>query len=243
MIIKTKTINEIPIITYRLDNDKKKPLIFFFHGFTGNKDTLMGRGEKLAELGFYVVALDAHLHGQRMPEWFKEISNETKYQYIIDIVIQTSHDAKYLWENHFKNDDEILNDGFYTYGVSMGAMTSFSLATLTNELKAMVTLVGSPSFTDYYLLRQKTYNWDDEIVRERLVKYKELDPSTNISKINKDTEIFIALGENDDIVIPKFAIEFYEKRKVNSTLKMYDTGHVSTPKMLEDGYNFLKRFI
>lgn len=240
MKIKSEIINEIPVITYELDNNLVKPLIFFFHGFTGNKDNLMGRGEKLAEMGFYVVAIDADLHGERTPKWFNDLDNTIKYQYIIDIVIKTANDAKYLWENKYKKEVNIKNDKFYAYGVSMGAMTSFTLATITNELEAIVTLVGSPSYVDYYLDRQKKYKWENEIVETRLKKYQKLDPLKNYH-LMKNVKIFIALGKNDEVVNPKYALEFYKNRKNNTILKTYGTGHVSTPEMLNDAYDYLNK--
>lgn len=238
MIIKDRIINEVPVITYELDNNTKKPLIFFFHGFTGNKDTLMGRGEKLAELGYYVVAIDAHLHGKRMTPWFKELPNEIKYQYIIDIAIQTAKDAKMLFEDVFSKNENIISDHFYAYGVSMGAAITFYLATITDKLKKAVTLVGSPSFVEYYKERSSKYNWDSEIYTNRLIKYQDLDPLINNERL-KNTKIFLALGSKDEVVYPKFSIELHKQRPDSTILKMYDTGHESTFEMLNDAYDFL----
>lgn len=239
MIIEEKIINEIPLVTYELNNNTKKPLLFFFHGFTGNKHMLMGRGEILAELGFYVVAIDAHLHGDRMPQWFGELEGKDKYKYIIDICIQTANDAKELWGNYFSKNNNISDNKFYVYGVSMGAMVGFTLATITNKIKAMVTLVGSPSFVDYYLARQKKFGWSTKVVEKKIKDYELKDPLINYEKTG-DTNIFIALGINDDIVDPVFAMEFYKKRPTNTILKVYETGHMSTEEMLEDSYSYLK---
>jgi len=243
MIIKKDIINDIPLITYELDNNEEKPLLFFFHGFTGNKDELMGRGEVLANLGFYVVAIDAYLHGERMPDWFKAIPNEEKYQYIIDITIQTAKDAKDLWENVYKNSPKIKGDKFFTYGVSMGAMTSYGLSTITKDIKAMVTLVGSPSYVEYYKDRQTKYNWDDSVVLDRLEKYQSIDPLLNPNLVDENIKLFMALGSKDDVVYPKYSRKFYQVRNKNTILKEYDTGHMSTTEMLDDSYNFLKLFL
>ncbi|VEU79761.1 alpha/beta hydrolase family protein [Haploplasma axanthum] len=242
MRIQRKVIKQIPLVTYELENDLDKPLVFFFHGFTGNKDVLMGRGEKLAELGFYVVAVDAHLHGERMAPWFANISNEEKYQHIIDIEMQTAKDAKMLWENVFSKQKGIKHDCFYAYGVSMGSGITFYLSTITDELKAAVTLVGSPSFIEYYKERQKRFKWSDEIVVDRLHEYENHDPLRNSERL-KNTLIFLALGEKDEVVYPKFSQELHKKLPETTILKMYDTGHESTPEMLNDSYEFLKKNI
>lgn len=243
MKIEKKVINEIPITTYELNNNKKKPLIFFFHGFTSNKDLgIMGRGEKLAELGFYVVAVDAHLHGDRTTPWFQSIDNTVKYQYIVDIEIETAKNAVMLYEEVFSKEENIINDGFYAFGVSMGAATTFYLSTITKKLKAAVTLVGSASFVEYYKGRQQKYNWPNEIVEKRLLKYENLDPLINNERI-QNTEIFIALGIKDEVVNPKFSKRLHEIRPDVTILKMYDTGHESNQEMLEDSYQFLKERI
>lgn len=243
MIIEKKVINQIPVTTYELNNKTKKPLIFFFHGFTSNKDLgIMGRGEKLAELGFYVVALDAHLHGDRITPWFQAIDNTIKYQYIVDIEIQTAKDALMLFEEHYKNCENIINDGFYAYGVSMGAAATFYLSTITDKLKAAVTIVGSASFVEYYKARQQKYNWPNEIVEKRLEKYKDFDPLINNERI-KNTKIFVALGSKDEVVNPVYSQRLHELRPDVTVLKMYDTGHESNEEMLNDSYEFLKEII
>jgi len=240
IIISKTIIYEIPQVTYELNDGKKKPLLFFFHGFTGNKDMLMGRGEILAEMGFYVVAIDAHFHGDRMPDWFGKLDGSEKYKHIIDISIKTANDANKLWDSYYSKQKNISEQKFYVYGVSMGAMIAFKLSTITEKIKAMVTLVGSPSFVDYYLARQEKFGWEDDFVEEKIKKYKPIDPLINYKKTN-NTNMFIALGKDDDVVDPFYALEFYNKRPENTTLKLYDTGHMSTKEMLEDSYNYLKK--
>lgn len=240
MIIKNnRKIENFHIIEYYLNDNKVKPLIFFFHGFTGNKNNLMGRGEKLAELGYHVVAIDAYLHGNRNEEWFDNLEIDQKYKYILDIVIKTAEDAKYLWNEYFKKESLIYNKHFYSYGVSMGAAITFYLSTITTELKYAVTLVGSPSFVEYYEARGMKYNWDENFVNEKNDKYKKLDPLINYKRA-ENTNFLLCLGEHDDVVNPKYSIKFSKVSKNNTILKMYNTGHASTEEMLKDSYDYLK---
>ncbi|NLN50325.1 MAG: prolyl oligopeptidase family serine peptidase [Acholeplasmataceae bacterium] len=239
MIIKELTINNVPLVTYEKNLTTKKPLIFFFHGFTSNKDSLMGRGEKLAELGFYVVAIDAYLHGKREEEWFKRLSVKQKYQYIVEIEIKTAHDAKELWESHFSQQDFIIGDSFNAYGVSMGAATVFYLATITKELHKGVSLVGSPSFYEYYQERQKKFSWPEAGLKERLKKYYKLDPLINNDKLGNQVSLFVAVGKDDPIVNPKYSQKLFQLRPDIVTFKSYNTGHDSTTEMLNDSYTFL----
>lgn len=242
MIINRMVIDNIPITTYELNNNFEKPLLFFFHGFQNHRDNLMGRGEILAEKGFYVVAIDALYHGERLTPWFKELPREEKYKHIIDISIQTAKDALYLWKNYFKNNKKIRLNSFYAYGISMGSQITFTLATLTKDLKAAVTLVGSPSFIEYYKDRQKLFDWNDNFVEEKIKEYVKLDPLINYRKM-KHTDFLLALGKYDDVVNPKYSIKLSKISKKNTTLKIYDTKHESTKEMLEDSYKYIEKYL
>lgn len=243
MKIETKVIDNIPLTTYELKTNEIKPLIFFFHGFTSNKDLgIMGRGEELAKLGFYVVAIDAYLHGDRMPEWFKQLKNEEKYQYIVDIEIETAKNAKSLFENYFINQSNIIKDKYYAYGVSMGAATTFYLSSIDKKVEAAVTLVGSPSFVEYYKKRKELYNWSNEVTNDRLNQYIEHDSLINYERL-QHTNLFVAVGLNDNVVNPVWSKELYLKIPEKIHFKEYDTGHESTEEMLNDSYTFIKKYV
>lgn len=67
VIEEKKTIRDIPAIICRRDDNSKKPLVILSHGFTQSKDTYSANGylKELAELGYYAVAIDNRLHGDR----------------------------------------------------------------------------------------------------------------------------------------------------------------------------------
>lgn len=230
----------IPLTTYEKNNDTKKPLIFFFHGFTGDKDkNIMGRGEKLADMGFFVVAMDAYLHGQRMPLLEKQRSNLSKYEDIIEIAIHTANDAKTLYHKYFKHLNQVDANGFYVYGVSMGSLSAFYLATTEPLLKALVALVPTPSFVAYYKEKAESYGFNHGFSYERkLAFYETIDPLLNYEKM-QHCHIFIGVGKHDQVVNPTYAIELQSKLN-HVILKTYDTGHDSTPEMLQHSYAFLK---
>lgn len=230
----------VPCTIYQKEDSKTKPLIYFFHGFTGNKDAnIMGRGEVLAELGFCVVAIDAYLHGQRMSILERQRSNIDKYQDIIEIVIHTAQDAKRLFDKYFKYMTNIQPEVYYAYGVSMGSLTAFYLATIDEALKAMVGLVCTPSFVEYYRDKASLYGFNTGFFYERkLAWYQPIDPMNQLDKL-KHKRIFMGIGIHDDVVNPKYAKNLHELLP-ETILKSYETGHVSTPEMLEDSYRFLK---
>lgn len=230
----------VPLTTYELDNNQVKPLIYFFHGFTGNKDAnIMGRGEVLANLGFYVVAIDAYLHGKRMSVLESKRSNVDKYQDIIEIVMHTAKDAKRLFHKYFKYMSTIQKETYHAYGVSMGSLTAFYLGTIDPSLKTIVGIVCTPSFVDYYQDKAKQYHFNEGFFYERkLAYYETIDPMNHIDLL-EDKKIFMGIGSKDDVVNPKYAMKLHQLLP-KTILKSYETNHVSTKEMLEDSYAFLK---
>lgn len=231
----------IPFTTYELNDNKPKPLLFFFHGFGGNRTIgIMGRGEILASKGFYVVAMDSHLHGERQPEFLKKLSSSDRQKDIINMIMQTAKDAKHLYEKYLIHWQELKVEKVYAYGVSMGAAVAFYLGTIMKELKTFACIVGSPSFCDFYLYKKSMYNWEaDDYFMINLNSYKEEDPLINCERL-KDKNIYMGNGTLDTIVPMRFAKELSEKLKSpNIVFKLFNIDHSSTPEMQEEAYQFL----
>ncbi len=240
MKISEEILDGVPLTTYEVEDGKVKPLIYFFHGFSGNKDqNIMGRGEILANMGFYVVAIDAYMHGLRMPELEKKRSNISRYEDIIEIVMHTAKDAKRLFAKYFQNRAQVQSDAYHLYGVSMGSLTAFYLSTIDEKVKTIVGLVPTPSFVDYYKDKATLYGFNHGFFYDRKIEYYQAhDPLTH-HELLRDKKIFMGCGTNDEIVKPIFA-ERLKEVLPEVTLKYYETGHVSTKEMLEDSYEFLK---
>jgi len=242
VIIKKQMIFDgIPFSIYYQDDKKPKPLIFFFHGFGSNRITGIGdRGDILASKGFYVIAIDAYLHGEREAEFYSKLSSFDKQKEIINITMRTAKDAKHLYDKYFKNWNDILKYKVYAYGVSMGAAVTFYLGTIMDELKTIVSIVGSPSFYQFYQAKKITYKWEDDYYyNANLNSYKVECPLLNYQRLaNKN--IFMANGDKDTVVPLKYAKELYKKLSSNNVLfKTYDTAHCSTELMLKEAYQFL----
>ncbi|MGD9605145.1 MAG: alpha/beta hydrolase family protein [Bacilli bacterium] len=231
-------------LNYTLYTDgQPHPLLFFFHGFTGNRQTgIMGRGEVLANLGINVVAFDAPLHGDRSTQSFHGLTSSDKQKHIIDIVINYAHDAKWLYEQHLQYDRLISKQPIFAFGVSMGSQTSFYLATIMKELQTIITLVGSPSFCEFYEWKKQKYGWEDnEEYQKKQHEYRYLDPLINYHKF-ENKKIFIGVGIKDEIVPLQYARLLKDKLKEESYYyKEYDTAHASTEAMLQDAYLFIKK--
>src|SRR5262249_57027536 len=67
----------VPAYFYYPKGKEALPAVIFVHGLGGSKDAEAKRVQELAGKGFFVVAIDAHLHGERkVPSLFvKNLSN------------------------------------------------------------------------------------------------------------------------------------------------------------------------
>lgn len=242
-VVKKKMIYDgIPLTIYYKNDNKPKKLLYFFHGFAGNREIgIMGRGEILANQGYYVIAIDAYLHGEREPDFFKTLSYGEKQQEIVNVIIQTAKDAQHLYHKYFNDIDGVDTTKVYAYGVSMGAGVAFYLATIMDELKTFASIVGSPSLYEFYKYKQTVYQWEvDDYFLTNLESYQEIDPLINYEKL-RNKNIFMGCGTLDTTVPLIYAKELFEKLNLsNIVYKEYDTNHSSTPEMQEDAYKFLQ---
>ena len=231
----------IPLSIYYMDDHVEKPILFFFHGFGSNRNTgIMGRGEILASKGFFVIAIDAYLHGDRQPDFFKELSYGDKQKEIVNITIRTAEDAMLLYHKYFKHWDFVNPDSVFAYGVSLGGAVSFYLATIMEELTTFATILSSPSFYEFYQYKQAQYNWPkDAYYHYNLEYYKLVDPLIHYEQLT-GKNIFMAGGERDTVVPLDYAQRLSEKLSSPHVIfRSYDTAHSSTQAMQEEAYQFL----
>jgi len=230
-------------ITYKIlyqDKTNDKPIIFFFHGFGGNKESAVEENRiNLARSGYVVVIMDAYEHGERMSQAYKNLSNSEKQKLIVDIEIITAHQAIELY-NHLTEKNIISKDqNLGVMGVSMGGAIAFYLASIFPKIKLVVSIVGSPSFVEFYNYKQKVYDFPkDEAYEERIKKYKSLDPLINFERL-ENKAIYMSVGLKDRIVPMDYAKAL--SLKLQTTYQEYDVEHTSTEEMLSEVTKFIQK--
>jgi cephalosporin-C deacetylase-like acetyl esterase len=117
IITNEEIIKGIPTLSIFQEEAEKLPLIFYMHGYGGDKEQALDYRYLLAKKGFYVVSFDCDGHGLR-----SVLSDDTQkrtcrsiypadtgidnYFHMHEVVVQTAKDVDSLL-NHFKDVKEI----------------------------------------------------------------------------------------------------------------------------------------
>lgn len=153
-ILEEKIIkNEIPIIVCKNEDKIKKPLVIMSHGFTGSKNDFERNGnlKHLAELGYYAVALDNRLHGDRPGPDFR--SAILKSDGKIDLFLlrkamkETADDVKLLIDE-LTLLEEVDETRIAIIGVSMGGFVTYRTIVIDDRIMVGIPLISSPYWDD-----------------------------------------------------------------------------------------------
>jgi hypothetical protein len=240
LILENRLIHGIPLLEcYTLPTDLttehiyKKPLLFFNHGLGSCKEENYSLIIELANHGFYVIAMDAYLHGERLEEPLISGSQESITKEVFNIVRRTSRDITYLFKHHYMEHFT----SFSVMGISLGGMVAFYTATISENVKGIIPIIGTPSFVKLAKHEAKrngfTFN-DDAYLDELHVD----DPMNHLDHFEK-VKLLMIIGTEDEVVPDKWTKQFYEllvNRGINSEAKLleYEVGHLVTDKMIKD---------
>lgn len=213
-------------------------VMFFFHGFNGNRYAIdIEWIERISEKGYLLVILDAENHGDRISDEYKKLDNSNRQKLIIETEINTANDAKKVYF-HLLEKDIINNDmTLAVMGVSMGGAIALYLTTIFKKIQILVSLIGSPSFVEFYKYKQKVYKFENnQEYKKRLDKYAKIDPLLNYNLFS-GRKILLTGGSRDKIVPMIYAEEL--SKKIDATFIVYDLEHEVSKEMMEDVYKFI----
>lgn len=132
-------IQNIPVleVVKEEDKDKNLPVIFFYHGWTGCKESVLVHGHQLAEEGFRAILPDAMHHGERKLS-MNLLESAEKFWPIIFNSLDELPVMKGYYESKYGGNQRIG-----VSGLSMGGMTSAALMTVYPWIEAVSVLMGS----------------------------------------------------------------------------------------------------
>lgn len=247
IVIEHHTINDdIPVLYCYNNEQQDMPLIICNHGYGSNKESDISNGIKLASEGFFVVLLDASLHGERKSVHDEELFSEDNYiNSFVHVLLDTVKDIKSLLD-YFANDDRVDIDRVGIMGISMGGFVSFLAASQDPRIKVVCPLIGSPDWNlfinDLATLGLK----DDEV--ERLTQ--EYNPIKHY-RLLFDKALLVQNGANDMSVSVDGARELDEiaRSLPNEDMANYryieykEQGHVVTAEMINNCIDWFKKHL
>jgi dienelactone hydrolase len=241
-------------VSYKKGN-RSMPVVIFMHGLGGNKEQYPQRLKTLAEKGLFVVAIDAHLHGERqVPGIFPKGKSlgglGTDYSIWVhqSAVSHTARDVSRIIDA-LSARPEVDLSRVGVAGVSMGSSTCMVLAWKEPRISVVAGLIGAVDFR--YDMTKTPPGKDQDVKRKALSpRVRQLVDSLD-PKIRKEAiapkALFLANGARDDGIdiesIKTFVKELEPSYRAHpERLKLLvepKTGHSVTDRMWSEGTKWL----
>ena len=271
IVIETYSVKDIPIMTLAGENANNCPLAFFVHGFMHDKKAGLPLGYRLAELGFYVISLDAFMHGERFDESLKDVwEPKPNYVYPPDsgldvfyllhkIVVHTANDIGALIA-HFAKDARVDTERIGITGFSMGGFTTFYATANLPQIKAAVPICGVPTFAarwaDVTLEASSYLQWADTMTQAEAETAKisafmrSIDPARKLEAFYPKPLMMIS-GDRDIDAPKKYSVNMYRALKPlyaeqpeRLRLSIHDdAGHELTLAMMQEVCDWFCKYL
>lgn len=209
--IESLKIKEIPAhIIYPKNYMDKMPVIFFYHGWSSDKNKHENLGSFLACNGYLVIIPDSINHGERGIIDYSDLNiGLAKFW---PTVINSLYEFPTLL-NYVKEKYNIDENRIGVTGHSMGGMITSGILAHNPCISAAVIMNGSGAWADATLdLIGAHYEKQKEMIDKGLSELGPLIPLNNIEKF-KDTPTLILHGEKDIIVPIHSSTIFYNALK------------------------------
>lgn len=245
--LSNEVVEGIPVLICTNESNNPKPLIILSHGFLCKKEDWKEYMVELAEVGYYTVALDNRLHGER--KGFDAVTSEEGIDfYKICRTIKDNADDITVLIDYFTAKPEIDKDRIGMVGVSMGGFTTYRAVVIDKRIKVAVPIISSPTWEDipgdYYA------DNNPEIFKNLSDFSKQYGPSNFIDKFYP-TALFIQVGSEDKhFNVEKLKLfhqnvkEFYKNDLSKLELIIYDgIAHEFTDVMWNNAKAWLNKYL
>jgi uncharacterized protein len=244
----------VPAYAYYKKGGKGMPVVIFLHGMGGSKEQYAPRMREWADKGLFVVAIDAHLHGERkVPGIFPQGKSlgalGTDYSIWVhqSSIAHTARDVSRIIDAlSARSDVDLSRIG--VAGISMGSSTCMVLAWKEPRIAVVVGLIGAVDF--WYDVTKTPPGKDQDAKRDGLCLrvrqlVNSLDPQDRKTAIAPKA-LFLANGARDEIdieSIKKFVKELRPSYEAHPDrlhlLEEPKSGHTVTDRMWSDGTQWL----
>jgi dienelactone hydrolase len=248
----------VPAYAYYKKGNRAMPVVIFMHGIRGSKEGDADRLRKLADKGYFVLAIDAYLHGERkVPGMFDsgkvgEMGNDYGIWVHQASVSHTARDVSKIIDALSARGD-VDASRVAVMGISMGSSTCMVVAWREPRVSVVVAYIGAVDF--WYDVTKTAPGPDQE------AKVKALSPRVRqlVGSINPQDHktaiaskaLFLANGAKDkgiDIQSIKSFVKdlqpsYKDRPEKLKFLEEPDVGHSVTDRMWTEGTDFLLRHL
>jgi dienelactone hydrolase len=248
----------VPAYVYYKKGNKAMPVVIFMHGMGGSKESNVARMQDWAGKGMFVVAIDAHLHGERkVPGLGPQGKNlgALGSDYAIwlhqSAVSHTARDVSKVIDA-LSARPEVDRSRIGVAGISMGSSTCMVLAWKEPRISVLVGLIGA---VDFWYDVTKTPPGKEQDDKRAALSLRVRQLVSSIDPLDKKAAIapkalFLANGAKDQIdieSIKKFVKELEPSYKAYpERLKLLEepnSGHSVTERMWTEGTEWLVRHL
>ena len=142
-------IAEIPVLVRRSARAGRRPLVLLSHGFTRCKEDWLEKLDELAGNGYFAVAMDNRLHGERAGAGFASLMPGGKLDLVSlrKVMGETASDISLLLD-HFCADPAVDPQRIALAGVSMGGFVTYAALANDARISVAVPIIASPYWGD-----------------------------------------------------------------------------------------------
>lgn len=225
----------------------KLPVIFFYHGWSSNKDVHKNLGSFLACNGYMVVIPDSINHGERGTlDYWQGDSGLTKFwPTILNSVKEFNIILDYI-KNNYSIDEYRIG----VCGHSMGGMITSGIIAHNKFIKSGVIMNSSGAWVEATLeIIGDQYKENKDFIDKSLNELSHFSPINNIDNFN-NTPLLLLHGDKDVLVPIKSEITFFNAIKEHYEnknlvdMKTYDRlNHYITEAMVTESLQWFNTYL
>jgi pimeloyl-ACP methyl ester carboxylesterase len=249
----------VPADVYCRKGNPAMPVVLFVHGLGGSKEQYVKRMHELADKDLFVVAVDAHLHGERkVPGIFPQgkslgaLGDDYSIWVHQSAISHTARDlSKILDDLSARPEADVSRVA--VVGVSMGGSTCMVLAWKEPRVTVVISFIGA---VDFWYDVTKTPPGEVQDAKRKALSPRvrqlvgSLNPRDRMGAIAPKA-VFLANGAHDDGIDIESVRSFVKDLRPGYEahpdrlllLEEPDTGHAVTDRMWAEGTKWLLRHL
>lgn len=237
--LNSRILDTIPVLEYYQEDTTYKSLVFVQHGYQSTKEYGSDYlALQLARQGYFVVAVDAYKHGERIAEPYLTGSEKERLDEAFVVIKRTALDILRLHHNVYQK----RFPTFDMIGVSLGGMVAYYLATKTTKLNTLIPVISTPDFLTLakHTVKMSGFDVESYFTPDKLAFIESINPLNRLDHMHYSS-LHIFVGTSDPVVPYQPSKAFFEEYKQKEdTYHEYEFDHNVPRPMQLDIFNVLE---